>query len=157
MGGACGLGADHAPDWDLCHHYAENHSVISKGCYIWYTSGGRFWVVILLVILPATSRRSKSLWIIVQLHIDIFHYIQAPDTPATYSYPLRAILAIIPFTAGDIGIDGVFYTNTEAGSPIGREYETLAFIIWICALIIMSILFNNLLVRFHLKGSFKHL
>ena len=91
------------------------------------------------------------------LHIDIFHYIQAQDTPAAYSYPLRAILAIIPLTAGDIGIDSVFYTDTEAGSPIGREYETLAFIIWICALIIMSILFNNLLVRFHLKGSFKHL
>ena len=89
------------------------------------------------------------------LHIDIlFHYTQAPDTPATYSNRLRSILAIIPLTAGDIGIDDVFYTDTEAGPPIGREYETLAFIIWICALIIMTVLYSNLLVRFEL--SLKH-
>ena len=89
------------------------------------------------------------------LHIDIlFHYTQAPDIPATYSNRLRSILAIIPLTAGDIGIDDVFYTDTEAGSPIGREYEVLAFIIWICALIVMTVLYSNLLVRFEL--SLKH-
>ena len=64
----------------------------------------------------------------------------------TFGNPLRAILTVIPLTAGDIAMDSVFYSGTEQDEPIGSQYQSLALIIWLSALIIMSVLFNNLLV-----------
>ena len=42
----------------------------------------------------------------------------------------------------------MFYSDSEDSPPPGREYEALAFIIWLSAIIVMSILFSNLLVQF---------
>lgn len=43
-------------------------------------------------------------------------------------------------------MDSIFYSGTDQETPIGSQYQTLAFIIWLSALIIMSVLFNNMLV-----------
>lgn len=67
-----------------------------------------------------------------------------------YSSPVRAILAVISLTAGDIDMNGLFYSDGEDSSsvlPPGRQYQALAFTIWLAAVVIMSVLFNNLLVR----------
>jgi len=69
-----------------------------------------------------------------------------------FGSPLRAILAVIPLTAGDISMESVFYDAGEGDAPIGRQYQTLAFIIWLSAVIIMSVLFNNLLVNSYSPG-----
>ncbi len=72
--------------------------------------------------------------------------VSSQNTPSTFSSPLRAILSVISLTAGDIDIGGVFYSDSADSPSPGRQYESLAFIIWLAAVIIMSVLFNNLLV-----------
>ncbi len=70
------------------------------------------------------------------------------NVPSTFSYPVRAILSVISLTAGDIDMGGVFYSDSGDDSPPpGRQYESLAFLVWLAAVIIMSVLFNNLLVQ----------
>ena len=59
----------------------------------------------------------------------------------SFSNPVKSILSIIPFIAGDISFADTF------DSPLGRPYEILAYTIWLSAVVVMSILFNNMLVR----------
>ena len=75
------------------------------------------------------------------------------DHLSTYGSPIRAMLAIIPFTAGDISIDDVFYSDQQT---IDRSNEDVAFFMWLASVIIMSILFNNLLVRFDYCTAFTY-
>ena len=63
-----------------------------------------------------------------------------------FSSPLRAILFMITSIFGGLDHEGTFYTDSPSGRPIGTEYQTLAFIIWFVSLIIVSVLYNNLLV-----------
>ncbi len=69
------------------------------------------------------------------------------NSPSTFSSPLRAILSVISLTAGDVDMGGVFYSDSADSPSPGRQYESLAFIIWLAGVIIMSVLFNNLLVQ----------
>ena len=76
------------------------------------------------------------------------------DSLSTYGSPIRAMLAIIPFTAGDISIDDVFYSDQQT---VDRSNEDVAFFIWLTGVIIMTILFNNLLVRFDYCAAFTNI
>lgn len=84
-----------------------------------------------------------------------------------YSSPVRAALAVISLTAGDIDMNELFYSDAESPSDDssssssppspeaapGRQYQELGFTIWLAAVVIMSLLFNNLLVRGHKLSS----
>lgn len=54
-------------------------------------------------------------------------------------------------------MNGLFYSDSEDSSvvPPGRQYQALAFTIWLAAVVIMSVLFNNLLVRMQ-HGELSH-
>jgi len=57
------------------------------------------------------------------------------------------MLAVIPFTAGDVSLDGIFYSCSVLAFDGDRQYEALTLAIWLFAIVIMTILFSNMLVR----------
>ncbi len=80
------------------------------------------------------------------LTISFNHYFEQDESLGPFSSPLRAILFMITSIFGGLDHEGTFYTDSPSGRPIGTEYQTLAFIIWFTSLVIISVLYNNLLV-----------